>query len=266
MFLAHSNENDTLHILTDSKLTALLIEHGAHARANKALVQAVRHKYWLARTTRRVRVRWLPAHIGLRGNEDADALADEGARLSAQGVGYTPAQLRARIYNRTFYGPSDKQNTQPRDFFNRPIPTAKRKRPPAPLTQNRHATDNPAPNRKRQKQLLLHPLPAPTPTAPTIPRSNRKHTLRPANNVPRYFEVVPCGHRPPPTSRWSRVATVPPPPPPGRVPHLFGRSVGVSAPARSPRPPRLACRWPRAWCLSPRGGCGVEIPRVCDIN
>ena len=130
MFLAHSNENDTLHILTDSKLTALLIEHGAHARANKALVQAVRHKYWLARTTRRVRVRWLPAHIGLRGNEDADALADEGARLSAQGVGYTPAQLRARIYNRTFYGPSDKQNTQPRDFFNRPIPTSENAPPP----------------------------------------------------------------------------------------------------------------------------------------
>ncbi len=107
MFLAHSNENDALHILTDSKLTALLIEHGAHARANKALVQAVRHKYWLARATRRVRVHWLPAHIGLRGNEDADA------RLSALGAGYTPSQLRARIYNRTFYGPSDKQNTQP---------------------------------------------------------------------------------------------------------------------------------------------------------
>ena len=113
MFLTHSHDGDSLHILTDSKLTALLIEHGAHARANKALVQAVRSKYWQARTTRKVHVRWLPAHIGLRGNEDADALADEGARLSAQGAGYTPAQLRTQIYNRAFYGPSDKPAPKP---------------------------------------------------------------------------------------------------------------------------------------------------------
>ena len=79
MFLAHSREGDTLQILTDSKLTTLFIEHGARARTNKVLVQAVRCKYWQARASRKIRVRWPPAHIGIRGNEDADALADEAA-------------------------------------------------------------------------------------------------------------------------------------------------------------------------------------------
>ena len=92
IFLVHSKDGDTLHIFSDSKLTTLLIEHGARAHTNKALVQAVRCKYWQARASRKIRARWLPAHIGIRGNEDA----------APSPTGYTPSQLRARIYNRSF--------------------------------------------------------------------------------------------------------------------------------------------------------------------
>ena len=185
MFLTHSTGGDTLHILSDSRITTLLIEHGARAHTNKALVQAVRCKYWAARSTRRIQIHWLPAHIGIRGNEDADALADEAARLSAQGQGYTPSQLRARILHRNFYGPSDKPHLPCRLTPNRPTPAAKRPREPATHNPQQTTTTN-----KRSKQTHIHSYLGPS-TQPHPPADQHRKRPRQDQNP----------DRPPPTAR-----------------------------------------------------------------
>jgi hypothetical protein len=135
-------------------------------------MQAVRSKYWIAKTTRKVRIRWLPAHIGLRGNEDADALADEAARLSAQGSGFTSDQLRHRILNRNFYGPSDAPKAPPRD----------------PKRNRDHAAQHPAPNTSAQTPETTLPSSPPRPwdafTTSHQPRANPTPPRKQARDRP----------------------------------------------------------------------------------
>jgi ribonuclease HI len=191
MFLLNSEEGDSLHIFSDSKLSTLLIEHGAHAKANTELVRAVRSKYWLVKATRKVRMHWLPAHVGIRGNEDADVFADEGARLSSIGAGYTQAQMAQRLRDRRFYGGVG--TARPRlDLFGRLLPpdhpSTSRKRP-APGSDRSHSgkrsrhtppttNTSPAPSGTTYKQgRLWAPTPSATPTRP-------KPLSRPADSPP----------------------------------------------------------------------------------
>ena len=96
-FIKSSQEGSFLHILTDSKISKLLIEHDAKATKNTKLVAAVRRIYHFARTKRSVRIHWLPAHVGITGNENADSLADDGANISKLHGGYSTAILARRI-------------------------------------------------------------------------------------------------------------------------------------------------------------------------
>lgn len=106
-FIKTSNQGDRLTVLTDSRLATLLIEHNAKANSNKELVQAVRSKYWEARKHRKVRIRWIPAHVGITGNEIADKLADRGTTRAQQGHGMTKEELRTHIQQRTFHNPTN---------------------------------------------------------------------------------------------------------------------------------------------------------------
>ena len=121
-FLQNSAEGQTLHILTDSRYATLLLEHGGVASSNILLVRAVRSIYWKAKSHRGIRIHWVPAHVGIPGNEAADTLADDGTLLSKAGHGLTPAHLADRIAERQFFMPNTvaaphNPPRAPADFF-----------------------------------------------------------------------------------------------------------------------------------------------------
>ena len=97
LFLTHSQPRDTLRILTDSAHASIAITKHHQPKANRALVRAVRKLYYHTLKDRYVDIEWVPAHVGIEGNERADSLADEGARLSDQGRYLRPLQQHRRI-------------------------------------------------------------------------------------------------------------------------------------------------------------------------
>jgi ribonuclease HI len=97
LFLTHSQPNDTLHSLTDSAHASIAITKHGHPKSNCVLVRAVRKLYYLTIKDRHVHIHWVPAHVGIEGNERADGLADEGARQSGLGHHLRPLQLLQRM-------------------------------------------------------------------------------------------------------------------------------------------------------------------------
>ena len=56
----------------------------------------MRKLYHRALKDRFVLIEWVPAHVGIEGNERADGLADGGARQSSQGLSARPTPRSAR--------------------------------------------------------------------------------------------------------------------------------------------------------------------------
>jgi ribonuclease HI len=113
-FLRDSDPGDSLHIFSDSKLSTLILEYRAKAKTNLPLVTAVLSLLNLIRTDRNARIHWIPAHVGLLGNERADRLADDGAALSAIGRGCSAATLARRISDGAFLSHTPRPITRPR--------------------------------------------------------------------------------------------------------------------------------------------------------
>ena len=121
-YVKSSQEGSILSILTDNKISKLIIEHDAKVTKNIKLVAAVRRVYHLARTKRSIRIHWLPAHVGIIGNENADSLADDGANISKRRGGYTPVALARRILLLNF-DPEQQQQLQTPHRGTKPQPT-----------------------------------------------------------------------------------------------------------------------------------------------
>ena len=139
-----SAPGDGLHIFSDSKLSTLILEYRGKAKANLALVAAVNALLHRIRTDRYVRIHWIPAHVGLLGNETADRLADEGAGLSAIGRGFSAPTLARRTAAGTFLS-----HDHPR-----PVAATRPRPPDAPMDTRpskkaRHS--GPAPNSTRSR-------------------------------------------------------------------------------------------------------------------
>jgi ribonuclease HI len=109
-----SAPGDSLHIFSDSKLSTLILEYRARAKANLTLVAAINALLHRIRSDRYVRIHWIPAHVGLLGNERADRLADDGAALSAMGRCYSATTLARRIADGIFLSHVPRPTTRPR--------------------------------------------------------------------------------------------------------------------------------------------------------
>ena len=172
MFVMNSDEGASLRILSDSRLATLLIEYNAHAKANKALVKAVRRIYWQAKAHRNIRIHWSPAHVGIEGNEAADVLADEGSRLSSRGLGFSEARLAKAIAEGRFYpialppAPQAPRPAAPRDVAS-PCPTA--------TADTESAARPPSTDRSRQNPLSRkRPLSVQPPPGGALQVSNKR--------------------------------------------------------------------------------------------
>ena len=97
LFLGRARPGDTLHILSDSSYATLAVTRARPPASNKALARAVRKLYRTTLTHHHIHVEWVPAHVGIEGNEHADQLADEGARQSDQGRYIRLPDILARI-------------------------------------------------------------------------------------------------------------------------------------------------------------------------
>ena len=160
LFLNHSQPNDTLHSLTDSAHAAIAITKHHHPKANRALVRAVRKLYHHALTDRYVHIEWVPAHVGIEGNERADGLADEGARQSSLGRHLRPLQLLQHIQEGHFLS----SRAAPQQARPHPQPPTKRRRQtePNPPTPKRGKTST-------QTRLTAAPHPKPKRARPAEP-------------------------------------------------------------------------------------------------
>jgi ribonuclease HI len=170
LFLTHSQPNDTLHSLTDSAHASIAITKHHHPKANRALVRAVRKLYYHALKDRHVHIEWVPAHVGIEGNERADGLADEGARQSNLGHHLRPLQQLQRIQEGHFVcQQAPPQQTPPQQAPPHPHPPTKRRRhtephPPSPkrarTSSQTRLTAVPHPNPKRARPAEPTPPPA----------------------------------------------------------------------------------------------------------
>jgi ribonuclease HI/exonuclease III len=169
LFLTHSQPNDTLHSLTDSAHASIAITKHQHPKSNRALVHAVRKTYYHTLKDRHVYIHWVPAHVGIEGNERADGLADEGARQSDLGHYLRPLQLLQRIRDGHFvchHEPPHPPHPPPakrRRQTEPQLPPPKRAR----TTTSTRATTAALPNPKRAR-----------PAEPTPPPHKRARTTQ----------------------------------------------------------------------------------------
>ena len=184
LFLAHSQPHDTLHSLTDSAHASIAITKRNRPKANCALVRAVHKLYHRALQDRHVHIEWVPAHVGIEGNERADGLADEGSRQSSLGRHMRPLQLLDRIQSGRFLTQHAAPHTRPQTLAPHPRPPAKRRRqtdfdPPPP--KRGHPSIQtllpaaPHPNPKRTRPSELKPPPAKRPSATQATLDFRQH-------------------------------------------------------------------------------------------
>jgi hypothetical protein len=173
LFLSHSQPGDTLHSLTDSAHAALAITKHHKPRTNRALVYAVRRLYYRALMERHVLIEWVPAHVSIDGNEQADGLADEGARQSGLGRYLRPLQQLERIATGTFTGASARTTPPPRA------------RPPQPAKRRRPAGAPPSPRKRACTQQTL----LTTATHPTSKRPRPRVPDPPAVKRVRYNQT-----------------------------------------------------------------------------
>jgi ribonuclease HI len=173
LFLAHSQPNDTLHSLTDSAHASISITKHHQPKSNRALVHAVRKLYYHALIDRHVHIEWVPAHVGIEGNERADGLADEGARQSGLGQHLRPLQLLQRMRQGHFSHHHDPHQQAP------PQPH------PPPIKRRRHTEPQPPPPKRtrttNQTRLTATTQPNPKrarPEEPTPPPAKRTKTTQ----------------------------------------------------------------------------------------
>ena len=168
LFLTHSQPGDTLHSLTDSAHAAIAITKHHKPNTNRALVHAVRKLYYHALIDRHVHIEWVPAHVGIDGNERADGLADEGARLSGLGRFIRPLDLLRRICDGHFT-----------PHFGAPARTPASSPPPRPAKRHISGALLPQPKRARNAQTLMAGLRPPIPARPRPDASNQPAAKRP---------------------------------------------------------------------------------------
>ena len=179
IFLQQSEEGDHLDILSDSKLSTLIVEYGAQPKANRALVKSVLKIYFQARSRGRVRIHWVPAHVGMVGNETADVLADEGSRIAGLGGGLSTLDWQTRAWQGQFLVPHNHRHHPPDQQL---IPSffAAHTRPPPeppPPKRRKHSTPTSQPTIPSLLNAHQHPRPSPPP-----PKRHKPH--RPPNPAP----------------------------------------------------------------------------------
>jgi ribonuclease HI len=158
LFLIHSQPRDTLHSLTDSAHASIAITKRHQPKTNCALVRAVRKLYNHILKDRHVHIEWVPAHVGIEGNERADGLADEGARQSDLGRFLRPLQQLQRIREGHFLS----QHAAPGQTPAHPQPRAKRPRQSEPNPPPSKRAKPPAQSQKPAKRARpAEPVPRP---------------------------------------------------------------------------------------------------------
>lgn len=75
---------DSCVIYTDSKAMVMALIADRYT-SNKSL-EALKEKLFLVSLHTRMRIQWIPSHVGLAGNETADALASEACKLDRSGT------------------------------------------------------------------------------------------------------------------------------------------------------------------------------------
>jgi ribonuclease HI len=78
----HPSKHDALHIFTDSAYSLGCLTKGWKAKGNAALVKAVISLIDSVPAHMTVTIHWVPAHVGVQGNEHADFLVDSGSARS----------------------------------------------------------------------------------------------------------------------------------------------------------------------------------------
>ena len=160
LFLTYSQPGDTLHSLTDSAHASLTTTKHHKPSSNRALAYAVRKLYYNALKDRHVRIEWVPAHVGIEGNELADGLADEGARQSGLGLYIRPLELLRRISEGHFTSTSSALRCQPA-HPRRARPGKRRSETPPPAPRRARAVQTQLPSFRRDGPPRLRPPPAP---------------------------------------------------------------------------------------------------------
>ena len=99
---SQNDNNDPLHIFTDSEYARGCLIKGWRPKRNKALVESLKSMLEEMRERREVEIIWVKGHSKIVHNDTADELANQGTKASEKATEPNGCVKNAEV-NRVFY-------------------------------------------------------------------------------------------------------------------------------------------------------------------
>jgi ribonuclease HI len=95
MAMLEEGEDGSVVVYTDSKSLVMALQNGT-ATMDKEL-EGLKEEMWRVSRRMRLGIQWIPAHVGIEGNEEADKVANEARQMDREGVKVDMSSVKSMI-------------------------------------------------------------------------------------------------------------------------------------------------------------------------